>query len=57
MRQTLLSWAYPTLQPVGGEHMSNIIDKTPPNEETLKGRIHLIGIPTKTIKHYGGETS
>lgn len=35
--------------------MSDIIDKTPPNEETLKGRIHLIAIPTQTIKHYGGE--
>ena len=35
--------------------MSDIIDKTPPNEETLKGRIHLIAIDTQTIKHYGGE--
>ena len=37
--------------------MSDIIDKTPPNEETLKGRIHLIAIPTQTIKRYGGEPS
>lgn len=37
--------------------MSDIIDKTPPNEETLKGRIHLIGIPTQTIKHYARESS
>lgn len=37
--------------------MSDIIDKTPPNEETLKGRIHLIAIPTQTITHYAGESS
>lgn len=37
--------------------MSDIIDKTPPNAETLKGRIHLIGIPTQIIKHYAGESS
>ena len=32
--------------------MSNIIDKTPPNAETLKGRIHLFAIPTQNITHY-----
>lgn len=32
--------------------MSDIIDKTPPNEEILKGRIHLIAIPTQIITHY-----
>lgn len=37
--------------------MSDIIDKTPPNEETLKGRIHLIAIPTQTITHYANEYS
>ena len=31
--------------------MSDIIDKTPPNEETLKGRIHLIAIPRQIISH------
>ena len=35
--------------------MSDIIDKTPPNEETLKGRIHLIAIPTQIITHYANE--
>lgn len=35
--------------------LSDIIDKTPPNEETLKGRIHLIAIPTQTITHYENE--
>ena len=37
--------------------MSNIIDKTPPNAETLKGRIHSIAIPTQTIRHYYDEPS
>lgn len=37
--------------------MSDIIDKTPPNTETLKGRIHLIAIPTQTISHYAGDSS
>lgn len=35
--------------------MSDIIDKTPPNEEILKGRIHLIAIPTHIITHYENE--
>ena len=35
--------------------MSDIIDKTPPNAETLKGRIHLLGIPTHIITHYDNE--
>ena len=37
--------------------MSDIIDKTPPNEETLKGRIHLIAIPTQFITHHSGDSS
>ena len=37
--------------------MSDIIDKTPPNEETLKGRIHLIAIPTQKISHKSGDPS
>ena len=37
--------------------MSDIIDKTPPNEETLKGRIHLIAIPTQTISHTAGNSN
>lgn len=32
--------------------MSDIIDKTPPNEEILKGSIHFFGIPTQNITHY-----
>lgn len=32
--------------------MSDIIDKTPPNADTLKGSIHLFGIPTQNITHY-----
>lgn len=35
--------------------MSDIIDKTPPNLETLKGRIHLFAIPTQNITHYENE--
>ena len=35
--------------------MSDIIDKTPPNVEILKGRIHLIAIPTQIITHYENE--
>lgn len=37
--------------------MSDIIDKTPPNEETLKGRIHLIAIPTNRISHNAHDSS
>ena len=37
--------------------MSDIIDKTPPNEETLKGRIHLIAIPTQIISHNANDSS
>ena len=37
--------------------MSDIIDKTPPNKETLNGRIHLIAIPTQTITHYAGDST
>ena len=37
--------------------MSDIIDKTPPNLETLKGRIHLIAIPTQTISHKADDLS
>ena len=37
--------------------MSDIIDKTPPNEETLKGRIHLIAIPTQIISHNAGDST
>lgn len=35
--------------------MSDIIDKTPPNEEILKGNIHLFAIPTQNITHYENE--
>ena len=37
--------------------MSDIIDKTPPNEEILKGRIHLIAIPTHRISHNSHDPS
>ena len=37
--------------------MSDIIDKTPPNEVTLKGKIHLIAIPTQIITHISGDSS
>ena len=37
--------------------MSDIIDKTPPNEETLKGRIHLIAIPTQRISHNANDST
>ena len=37
--------------------MSDIIDKTPPNEEILKGRIHLIAIPTQRISHNAGDST
>ena len=37
--------------------MSDIIDKTPPNEETLKGRIHLIAIPTHRISHNANDST
>ena len=37
--------------------MSDIIDKTPPNAETLKGRIHLIAIPTHRISHNAHNSS
>ena len=37
--------------------MSDIIDKTPPNAETLKGRIHLIAIPTQKISHNANDSS
>lgn len=37
--------------------MSDIIDKTPPNEETLKGRIHLIAIPTQFISHNANDST
>ena len=35
--------------------MSDIIDKTPPNAETLNGSIHLFAIPTQNITHYENE--
>lgn len=35
--------------------MSDIVDKTPPPEEVMTGPIYLIGIPTQSINHYGGE--
>ena len=37
--------------------MSDIIDKTPPNEETLKGRIHLVAIPPQRISHNAGDST
>lgn len=37
--------------------MSDIIDKTPPNEEILKGRIHLIAISTHRISHNVGDST
>ena len=37
--------------------LSDIIDKTPPNAETLKGRIHLIAIPTQAISHNADDLS
>lgn len=35
--------------------MSDIIDKTPPNAENLKGNIHLFAIPTQYVEHYENE--
>lgn len=37
--------------------MSDIIDKTPPNAETLTGSVHLIAIPTQIVSHYANEYS
>ena len=37
--------------------MSDIIDKTPPNVETLKGRIHLVAIPPQRISHNAGDST